>query len=247
MSTKRSRRDRPPSLSSEEEDPQAKWIESCPVLLDGGIRLYTTKTILHLEGYDPLEACRCVTGKHFDSPARLSTNQLTLTFHVLHNIIAHIIVPRKGHQDEVNHYDVFLLDSILIGRKLNFSYIMLHRMDSVLSGTRTKALPYRMILTKKFQHFEVSFRDLVALLSNATYTINTLTLKYMKIIKKDGQWVAQSKVFDDESGPSTLPFEDGDEMDEDEDEPPPRPRSNRPSSSTSSFTFTEDHYNMLND
>ncbi|KAL2541023.1 Uncharacterized protein Adt_02001 [Abeliophyllum distichum] len=222
MSTKRSRRDRPPSLSCEEEDPQAKRIESCPVLLcknvdlasfifdapsfhledlfsamgwvsilaphdkvyssivkdfykkmgfspgtgisclvrnkrikitqelicsilhleDGGIRLYTTKTIPHLKGYDPVEAYRHVTGKHFDNPARLSSNQLTLTCRVLHNIIAHIIVPRKG--------------------------------------------------------------------------------------------------------PSTLPFEGDEEMDEDEDEPPLRPRSNRPPSSTSGFTFTEDHYNLFN-
>ncbi|KAL2518103.1 Uncharacterized protein Adt_14350 [Abeliophyllum distichum] len=119
-------------------------------------------------------------------------------------------------------------------------------MDSVLSGTRTKALPYRMILKKIFQHFEVSFRDSVALLPKANDTINTTTLKCMKIIKKDGQWVAQSKRVDDESRPSTLPFEGGEEMDEDEDEDelPPRPRTQRPSSSASSFT--EDHFNLLN-
>ncbi|KAL2517608.1 berberine bridge enzyme-like 13 [Abeliophyllum distichum] len=68
----------------------------------------------------------------------------------------------------------------------------------------------------------------------------------MKIFKEDGQWVAKSKEFDDELGPSTLPFEDGEEIDEDEDDPLPRPRSHRPLSSTSNFTFTEDHYNILN-
>ncbi|KAL2461602.1 Uncharacterized protein Adt_45022 [Abeliophyllum distichum] len=74
------------------------------------------KTIPHIEGeYDPVAVCCRVTGKHFDAPTHLSTNQLTLTCRVLHNIIAHIIVPRKGHHDEVNHYDVFLLDSILLG------------------------------------------------------------------------------------------------------------------------------------
>ncbi|KAL2470914.1 Uncharacterized protein Adt_39050 [Abeliophyllum distichum] len=68
----------------------------------------------------------------------------------------------------------------------------------------------------------------------------------MKIFKEDGQWVAKSKGFDDESCPSTLSFEGGEEMDEDEDEPPLRPRSNRLTSSTSGFTFTEDYYNLLN-
>ncbi|KAL2491811.1 Uncharacterized protein Adt_27439 [Abeliophyllum distichum] len=219
-------------------------IRSILHLEDGGIILYTTKTILHLEEYNSVEACRRVTGKHFNNPARLSTNQLTLTCRVFHNIITHIIVPRKGHLDEVNHYDVFLLDSILIGQKLDFSYVMLHHMDLVLSGTRTKALPYGMIFTKKFQYFEISFRDSVSILPKATDTINTSTLKCMKIFKEDGQWVAKSNGFDDESGPSTLSFEDGKEMDDDEDEPPPRPRSQRPSSSTSEFT--KDHFNLLN-
>ncbi|KAL2532574.1 Uncharacterized protein Adt_05925 [Abeliophyllum distichum] len=110
-------------------------------------------------------------------------------------------------------------------------------MNCILSCTWAKALPYGMILTKIFQHFDVSFRDSVAFLPKATDTINTLTLK------EDGQWVAKSKGLEDESGPSTLPFE-GEEMDVDENEPLPRPRSQRPSSSTS--RFTEDHFNLIN-
>ncbi|KAL2492210.1 Uncharacterized protein Adt_27838 [Abeliophyllum distichum] len=123
---------------------------------------------------------------------------------------------------------------------------MIQHMTSVLSGTRLKALPYGMILTKKFQHFEISFRDLVAVLPKATDTINVHTLKRMKIFKENEQWVAKSKVFDDESRPSTLPFE-GEDLHDDEDASlsfPPRPRLHRPSSSTSGFN--EDHFNLLN-
>ncbi|KAL2526493.1 Uncharacterized protein Adt_11547 [Abeliophyllum distichum] len=68
-------------------------IRSILHLEEGGVRLYTTKTILHTEEYKPIEACCHVTGKHFEAAVRLSTNQLTLPYHVLHNIIAHIIVP----------------------------------------------------------------------------------------------------------------------------------------------------------
>ncbi|KAL2480401.1 Uncharacterized protein Adt_33367 [Abeliophyllum distichum] len=162
-------------------------IRSILHLEDGGVRLYTTKTIPHTDDYDPIEACCQVIGKHFEVAIRLSTNQLTLPCHVLHNIIPHIIVPRKGHLDEVNHYDVFLLDSILRGRKIDFSYIMMQHMNYVLSGTRPKALPYGMILTKKIQHFEISFHDSVAVLPKATDTIIVLTLKRMKIFKENGQ------------------------------------------------------------
>ncbi|KAL2491799.1 Uncharacterized protein Adt_27427 [Abeliophyllum distichum] len=147
MATNRSKRDRQPSSSSEEEAPQANRINRCPVLIgknvdlasfnfdaplfhiedlfvgmgwvsiltlndkfypsiikefymkmvfslgmgisclvrnkrikitlelihsiihleDGGIRLYTIKTIHHLEEYNPVEAFRCVTEKHFEA------------------------------------------------------------------------------------------------------------------------------------------------------------------------------------
>ncbi|KAL2462167.1 Uncharacterized protein Adt_45587 [Abeliophyllum distichum] len=268
MSAKRTRGERLPSPSStEEEDPQLTRFDRCPVLIGKNVDLssFTFEApSFHIEDlfeamaftplrpfltfdeeYDPVAACCRVTGKHFDAPTRLSTNQLTLTCRVLHNIIAHIIVPRKGHHDEVNHYDVFLLDSILLGRKLDFPYIMIQHMNSVLSGSRPKALPYGMILTKVFDHFGVSVLNTTALIPKATDTINILTLKRMKIFKENGQWVAKSKGFDDESGPSTLPFE-GEDMDADEDAPPPsppRPRSHQPSSSTSGIH--EDQFNLL--
>ncbi|KAL2474403.1 Uncharacterized protein Adt_35139 [Abeliophyllum distichum] len=161
-------------------------IRSILYLEDDCIHLYTTKTIPHIEEYNLVKACCRVTEKYFEAAVRLSTNQLTLPCHVLYNIISHIIVPQKGHLDEVNHYDVFLLDSILRRRKLDFSYIMIQHMSCVLSGTRAKLLSYDMILTKIFQHFEVPVCDLVALLPKATDTINTLTLKRMKIFKEDG-------------------------------------------------------------
>ncbi|KAL2527221.1 Uncharacterized protein Adt_12275 [Abeliophyllum distichum] len=120
---------------------------------------------------------------------------------------------------------------------------MIQHMSCVLSGIRAKALSYGMILTKMFQHFEVPVRDSASLLPKAIDAINTLTLKQMKIFKEDGQWMENTKGFNDESGPSTLPFE-GEEIDVDEDEPPPRPRSQNPSSF--SYGFTEDHFNLLN-
>ncbi|KAL2487212.1 Uncharacterized protein Adt_31968 [Abeliophyllum distichum] len=90
-------------------------IRSILHLEESGVCLYTTKTIPHTEEYNSIKACCHVTDKHFEAAIRLSTNQLTLPCRVLHNIIAHIIIPRKSHLDEVNHYDVFLLDSILRG------------------------------------------------------------------------------------------------------------------------------------
>ncbi|KAL2542470.1 Uncharacterized protein Adt_03448 [Abeliophyllum distichum] len=96
--------------------------------------------------------------------------------------------------------------------------------------------------------------DKISISKKSTDTINLSTIKRMKIIKEQGQWMAKTKEFDTESGPSTLPFEGdevvGDNGQDEEDVPlrsPPQdiPRSSFPPSSFS-FTFSEDHYNLLN-
>ncbi|KAL2533006.1 Uncharacterized protein Adt_06357 [Abeliophyllum distichum] len=233
-------RERPPSLFSENEAPSTKnWIDKYPIHI-------VQKQFFTLKDITLLKRVLVSPEKHFEEATRLSTNQLTLSCRVLHNIISHIIIPRKGHLDEVNHFDVFLLDSILVGCKLDFPYIMLNHMNTVYRAHRPIGLPYGMILTKIFQHFEVSFCDEVVLSPKPIDTINIRTLRRIKIFKEDRHWVAKSRGFDDESGLSTLPFEGGEEMDADEDDPPPRPRSHRPSFSTSGFTSTEDHFNLIN-
>ncbi|KAL2512888.1 Uncharacterized protein Adt_18488 [Abeliophyllum distichum] len=235
MASKRERRERPHNPSFEDEALTENRFDKCPTLI----------------GYNSVEAFCRVTGKYFETLGRLSSNQLTLSCQVLHNIIVHIIVPRKGHLDEVNHFDLFFLDSTLVGRKVDFSYIMLSHMNTIHHGHRVMALPYGMIFTKIFHHFKVSFHDDVALNPKPSDTTNILTLKRMRIFKEDGQWVAKTKGFDAESGSFTLPFDDGEEMDESDDDEDvllpsyPRPSSHRPSSSTFGFSFTEDHYVTL--
>ncbi|KAL2527350.1 Uncharacterized protein Adt_12404 [Abeliophyllum distichum] len=89
---------------------------------------------------------------------------------------------------------------------------------------------------------------------------NTPTLQYSypqmnENRKKKVQWMANTKGFDTESGPSTLPFEGSEAMDEDDDDEEDVPplshpsdvlSSHIPSSSASNFSFTKHHYNLLN-
>lgn len=49
--------------------------------------------------YNTSDACRIVTGNDFENFIRISANQLTLSCKVLQYIIAHVILPRKGHRD----------------------------------------------------------------------------------------------------------------------------------------------------
>ncbi|KAL2491723.1 Uncharacterized protein Adt_27351 [Abeliophyllum distichum] len=96
--------------------------------------------------------------------------------------------------------------------------------------------------------------DDVSISQKPTDIINLSTLKGMKIVKEPRKWVAKTKEFDTESGPSTLPLERDEAMEvdgQDEKDAPFRspphdiPRSSITSTSFS-FNFSEDYYNLLN-
>lgn len=137
-----------------------------------------------LEGYNPTEACCRVTGKDFENITKISANQLTLLCKVLQNIIANVILPRKGHRNEVSSFDLFILDSFLVHRKLDFPTIALGLMKLVHSSRYVKALPFDMFLTKIFKHCNVAFNGKTSIKLRSIDTINTQTLRCMKITKK---------------------------------------------------------------
>lgn len=88
----------------------------------------------------------------------LKSQALPLQVRVLHNILQHIISHRKGHSDEVTRLDVVLLDSILVGRKLNVGYIILQHMRSTL-GITTRSLPFGSIISRILTHFRVPIAE----------------------------------------------------------------------------------------
>lgn len=100
---------------------------------------------------------------------------------------------------------------------------------------------------KIFKHFNVYLHGEEFVSLRPTDIKKIHTLKHMKIVKVDGQWMARTKGFDAELGPLTLPFDGDDEEDDDEDDVTPChiPSSSAPRP-TEGFTFTKDHYNLLN-
>ncbi|KAL2461581.1 Uncharacterized protein Adt_45001 [Abeliophyllum distichum] len=275
MASKRTMRERLPPLSSEEEPPFPKnQIDKYLILIGKSVKFalftfdapsfhieeffismgWVSITALNEKAYPNLitlqgRACSRVTGKPFQNAAKLSSNQLSLSCKVLHNIIAHIVVPRKGHLDEITLFELFLLDSFLVDPKIDFSYIILNHMNIVHSANRITKFSYGMLLTKNFHHFEVPMSNKISFSQKPTDTINLNTFKRMKIVKEQGQWVVKTKGFDTE----TLTFEGDEAMDDDdqdeEDVPHLSPTHDIPQSvpsSSSKFTFSEDHYNLFN-
>ena len=84
----------------------------------------------------------------------LKSQALPLQTRILHYVLHHVITPRSGHADEVNHLDVAILDCILEERVLNIGYIILHHMLSTPNLAK-KSLPYASIITCILQYFRV--------------------------------------------------------------------------------------------
>lgn len=88
------------------------------------------------EGYNEIEACSRVTDRPLSIAMTLNLNHLTIPCKILHRAIAYVIVPRSGHFEEVHHFDLFLLDSLLVGRILDFPYIFLNHIRHVHKAAR---------------------------------------------------------------------------------------------------------------
>lgn len=64
-----------------------------------------------------------------------------------------------------------------------------------------------MLLTKIFKHFDIPLHGKTFVKFSLTDTTNIQTLKQIKIVKEQGQWLAHTKRSDPKLCPSTLPFE----------------------------------------
>ena len=78
-----------------------------------------------------------------------SVHNLTMINKVLHHMICSILLPQGGHRDEVSYYEAFLMDSILMGRRIHLRYLMMMHMISC-SESATRVLPYGHFLTRVF-------------------------------------------------------------------------------------------------
>lgn len=80
------------------------------ILLPCDLEIFLHKSPPTVEGYDPFETCRRVSGKDFKNIKKLCAHQLTLPCKFLKNIIAHVIFSLKGHLDKVNRFNLFIMD-----------------------------------------------------------------------------------------------------------------------------------------
>ena len=69
--------------------------------------------------------------------------------------VQHNILPRGDHRSEPSYIDLWLVDSIMCGRKVNLRFMIIQSIENVISSAFS-VLPYGMLLTVMFQHFGVT-------------------------------------------------------------------------------------------
>ena len=70
-------------------------------------------------------------------------------------MICSILLPRGGHRDEVSYLEAFIMDLILIGRRIHVGYLMMMHMISYIESM-TRVLPYNRFFTRVFKDAKVN-------------------------------------------------------------------------------------------
>ena len=118
-----------------------------------GLLVDDAKTWPNIPRFVPFEAiehlCEVPASHGVRKP---NVHSLSIKCSVFHHIITFSIIPRGGHKEELSYLEAFLVDSLLMGRRVNLGYIMLNHMISYCKST-TWVFPYGRFLMKVFREF----------------------------------------------------------------------------------------------
>ena len=113
--------------------------------------MYESKIWPTMPAFEPREAIQRVCGlADAQGIGKPSTHNLTVISRVLHHMTCSILLPRGGHRDKVSYYEAFLMDSIMMGRRIHLGYLMMMHMISCYES-KTRVLSYDCFLTKVFK------------------------------------------------------------------------------------------------
>ncbi|KDP46199.1 hypothetical protein JCGZ_10039 [Jatropha curcas] len=157
-----------PNLGTEMYDNNKKWIEEASVS-----RVEALKTIL--ENPDLSEV------------TKINSCQLTLEMRLLHQMVVHIILPRKRSFNYVSSMDLLVMWHILKGKPFNLPFVLLSHMIAC-SEKKNAYLPYGMILTSIFNYFKVSFEGEESEELKSSDIYNEFTLHKLEYVKNERGW-----------------------------------------------------------
>ncbi|CAL1369463.1 unnamed protein product [Linum trigynum] len=119
---------------------------------------------------------------------RLSSNHLTVQARFLHHMLFYNILPKGGHRETVTYFDMELLTHLLLNEKVNLPYLIFNHMLTTAESSN-RNLPYGMILTVLFEHFNVNLSEEVGLRISRQEFYTVSSLKKMGFELRNGEYV----------------------------------------------------------
>ena len=160
-----------------------------------GLSIYEARSWPSVPGFEPGVAVQRVCG--LPDATRLSkpsASSLTIISRVLHHIFCFSLLPRGGHQDEVSYFEVFLIDSVLTGRRIHLGYLMMRHMMECCHRAK-RSLPYGRFLTRVFKDAGVDLsRETDVELPSIYDTYNDKSMDRMGFERVDGVWVRKRDI-----------------------------------------------------
>ncbi|CAL1402461.1 unnamed protein product [Linum trigynum] len=156
--------------------------------------------------------------------SRPTIRELTVKVRVLNHMLSYNILPKGGHREAVTYFDIELLINLLSHEKVNLPYLIFTHMLAVAENSN-RNLPYGMILTLLFDHFNVDLSGEVGLRVSRQEFYTVTYLKKMEIELHDGEYVRAYNPHVVHGGDVDDDVDDNEEL---EDEPMVQPHSSTP-------------------
>lgn len=159
-------------------------------ILNKGPRVFEIKIIPTIKGFIYNETIALHIGTlDFAPGAKIKSQDLLLQPKIIHRIIAHNILPKKGHYDKVIFMDMCLIHCMIKGRLINLVYIMIRNIIMAYNQ-KQKFFPYGKTLTSIFENFKTLLLGTDRNLYYQLMEIDNRTLTKMKyVFNEDGVWV----------------------------------------------------------
>ncbi|GFZ06813.1 hypothetical protein Acr_18g0009830 [Actinidia rufa] len=119
------------------------------------------------------------------------TIHLNKEFRLFHRYIAHNIIPKTGHYNQVTTMDAFIIYKAAIDEPLNLNYIILKEMADV-KNHNTRGFPYGALLSKVFNHFVVNLRGQRNQGISKGFSMNTIK-KGINFDSSEEEWDGEMK------------------------------------------------------
>jgi hypothetical protein len=119
----------------------------------GDFECFDTHGWCEFEDFDPVSALQQICERPDISVAyKPKISELSLMSRLIHNIIVHTLLPRKGSFSSLSYIDIFLIWCILNGKKIDLGHVICSHMSNCRKAKdKDSCLPYGMHLTMLFQ------------------------------------------------------------------------------------------------